>query len=412
MMMKRLLTLMFSVMLTACTVIPTSVLPAKSGATAATATATTRAAGNAVDPAIQAVIQRANNEQVDAFTRNNPSLMQDTATTSYYQELVQLNQDLATNGVTAIKLVNLDWGPIVVQSPTLAQATTFESWQTTYSDGHTEVQDRERNVYTLVQENGSWKIQSDGHPDSQLNQSGPGTPVATPGSETPAATPSPFPNVPGLRPDQSRNWSGYAATGGTFTAVTGTWVVPKSSGSPTASSGRGANVAGDATWVGIGGVRGRDLIQAGTEARVVGPGDTVYDAWIELLPQASQTVPLTVAPGDSITIAITDQGSGFWLIAFTNNTTGKQYQATEQYTSSHSSAEWIEEAPSGGRRLVPLDNFGTVRFSGGSAVEDGKTVTIAQAKAQPVTMIDRNEQPLAMPSNLGSDGSSFSVSRS
>jgi hypothetical protein len=380
--------------------------------------------------AVQAVVQHANTEQADAFARGDPTLIQDTATRSYYQEIAQANRDMAAHGVTAIKLVSLEWGPITSQGANAIQVTTFETWQTTFADSHTEVTNHERNVYTLVQENGAWRIQADDHPDAQLNQTGAVTstatvtttgavtptatvaPTTTVESVAPALTPSPLPEATGSRPGQSANWSGYAATGGTFTAVTGTWTVPRSSTvGVNGTSGRSGGIAGDATWVGIGGVNTDDLIQAGTEATVVTAGDTEYNAWVELLPHTSQPVPLVVSPGDSITVAISMGESDSWTVAFANNTTAQKYQTTVQYASSESSAEWIEEAPSGRRRLIPLDNFGTVNFSGGSTVKDGKTVTIARSGAQSITMFDRNENPLASPSSLGADGSSFSVSR-
>lgn len=30
----------------------------------------------------------------------------------------------------------------------------------------------------------------------------------------------------GIGPNQSNNWAGYIATGGTFTSVSGSWIVP------------------------------------------------------------------------------------------------------------------------------------------------------------------------------------------
>jgi hypothetical protein len=42
---------------------------------------------------------------------------------------------------------------------------------------------------------------------------------------------------------------------------------------------------------------------------------------------------------------------------------------------------------------------------------NGQSVTLAQAGAQPITMLNANAQPLAVPSTIGSDGSSFSVAR-
>ena len=122
--------------------------------------------------------------------------------------------------------------------------------------------------------------------------------------------------------------------------------------------------------------------------------------------------PLRVHAGDSIAVSITEQSADEWLIEFSNNTTGQTHQQTQQYTSSHSSAEWVEEAPSAGRGgVLPLSNFGTIQFSGGSAVKDGQSLSISGSGARAITMISDNEQALAVPSQLGEDGASFSVAR-
>jgi hypothetical protein len=60
---------------------------------------------------------------------------------------------------------------------------------------------------------------------------------------------------------------------------------------------------------------------------------------------------------------------------------------------------------------LPLDNFGTVQFNGGSTVKDGQTMSIAGTGARAITMIGDSNQPLAVPSALGDDGASFSVAR-
>src|SRR5687768_4323947 len=83
-----------------------------------------------VDPqvaAIQQVIQRANTEQSQALSMLNPSVMSDTATAGYYQQLVQTNQTLLSQGVTSIELTNLTWGLISVSGAN-ATATTAETW--------------------------------------------------------------------------------------------------------------------------------------------------------------------------------------------------------------------------------------------------------------------------------------------
>ena len=344
-----------------------------------------------VNAAIQQVIQRSNDEQVQAISSHDSSVMADTVTSDHFQELVQTNQDLLNNGVSSISLVKLEWGAIAVDGSS-ATATTFETWRTTFSDGSTD-QSRDRNDYSLVLDNGQWKIKSDAHPDQQGD---PGVGASTP----PQTQPFPFPD----NRNTSHNWSGYAATGGSYTSVTGTWTVPQFN----ADSQPGI----DAAWVGIGGVRSRDLIQAGTQQSVTGSGSTQYEAWIEMLPRSSRPVPLSVHPGDSVTVSISEQAADQWLIDFVNNTTGQTYQTTQQYSSSHSSAEWVEEAPSGGRGgVLPLDNFGTIQFSDGSTVKDGQSVNIAQAGAQAITMVGNNNQALAVPSGLSDDGAAFSVAR-
>jgi ketosteroid isomerase-like protein len=400
-----------------------------------------------VTAAIQQVIQQANAEQVKAIASGDASVMADTATADHLGELQQNNQDMADSGVTDIQLMRIEWGPITVNGNS-ATATTNETWAVHTDDGSTQVS-RDTNLYTLVQDNGAWKIQSDDHPNSAStpgsgastapngtspypSQGGfpgfpfpfvtipgdggiPGVTTTTPGQtpgttrpSTPQTSPgtstSPAPR-PGVTPSQdtSHNWSGYAATGGKFTSVTGTWTVPQVSSNGAAGVG--------ATWVGIGGVSSRDLIQAGTQETDGGSGRVQYSAWVETLPQASRPVQFAVHPGDSVTVTISEQSTNNWSIDFTNNTTGKTYHTSTRYTSSHSSAEWVVEAPSSGTGILPLDNFGNISFSNASATENGQGVNLSQAHAQPITMLGNSGQKLAVPTAIGSDGTSFSVGR-
>lgn len=155
-----------------------------------------------------------------------------------------------------------------------------------------------------------------------------------------------------------------------------------------------------------------DLIQAGTEQRLLGSGKVVYDAWIEMLPQPQQTVELNVSGGDSITTSIEQQADGSWRTSIKDNTTGRTYQSDQQYQSAISSAEWIQESPSGRRGgLLPLADFGSVSFSAASASKDAHQVSIAGAGGNAITMTDRSGSPISQPSQLSVDGSSFSVTR-
>jgi hypothetical protein len=351
--------------------------------------------------AIQQVIQRSNDEQVQAIAARDPSIMADTVTSDHYAELVQINQDLLDSGIANIQLVKLEWGAVAVNGST-ATATTFETWTTSFSDGSTD-QSRDRNDYSLVLDDGAWKISTDTHPGQAQAGGRPG-PGANPGANSQPPPQLPFPGIPDNQ-NTSHNWSGYAATGGNYTSVSGTWTVPQFNGTD-------SSFGIDAAWVGIGGVRSRDLIQAGTQQTVSGNGSTQYEAWVEMLPRASKPVPLRVHAGDSISVSIAEQSTDQWLIQFTNNTTGQTYEQPQQYTSSHSSAEWVEEAPSGGRGgVLPLSNFGNIDFSNGTTVKNGQTLTIAGANARAITMVGNNEVALAVPSKLSDDGGGFSVAR-
>jgi ketosteroid isomerase-like protein len=172
-----LLVLLIGVIAFAVTRLPTGTLsrPAQSSAPAAP-TAAAVANGVTADAttqqAIQDVIRKLDEAQAQAIASNDPNVMVPTATADFYQQQVAINQDLVNNGVTEVKLLNLEWGQISVAGNT-ATATVYETWSTTFDDGTTE-QARDRNVYTLVQENGTWKVQADDHPDQQAaGQPGP-----------------------------------------------------------------------------------------------------------------------------------------------------------------------------------------------------------------------------------------------
>jgi hypothetical protein len=156
----------------------TSTVPAAQ-ATAAQVQATAAAGAPAdatTQQAIQQTIQKVNDAQVQAIETNNPDVMSATATQEFYQEQVSTNQDLVDNGVSDIKLVNIEWGPITVNGNT-ASATDYETWSTTFQDGTTE-QSRDRNVYTLINDNGTWKVQADDHPDQQASSNSNPPPAA------------------------------------------------------------------------------------------------------------------------------------------------------------------------------------------------------------------------------------------
>jgi len=214
-----------------------------------------------------------------------------------------------------------------------------------------------------------------------------------------------YPSAPdsGVNSNESLNWAGYVSTEGSFTAVGGTWTIPSV---PSAN-----RTSADATWVGIGGVTGHNLIQAGTQAITDPNGSVRYAAWYELLPDDMQQISFPVHAGDSISVSLEESDPGTWRVSYRNNTTGDTDHLDLSYNSDHSSAEWIQEMPSSNVGTLPLDNFGSISFSEGAAAVNGVHQTIAQTGAKEVTMISRNGSVLAAPSPLGNDGASFTVSR-
>lgn len=200
------------------------------------------------------------------------------------------------------------------------------------------------------------------------------------------------------------NWAGYAATSGSYTGISGSWIVPNASGS--------GDTTADATWIGIGGVTSDDLIQVGTQNVVTPDGQVNSTAFYEMLPDASEDITnVEVNPGDSITASLNETSDGLWVVTLSDNTDGQSFSANLQYNSSLSSAEWIEEDPSDGYGQIPFDNFGTMTMTGGSAIVNGESETIAGSGAQTISMINSEGQPLTSTSALGANGSSFTVSR-
>jgi len=232
----------------------------------------------------------------------------------------------------------------------------------------------------------------------------------------------------------STNWAGYAVetnlngpTLGAVTVVAGTWTVPTVT--PGLSGSR--NAAYSATWVGIDGFEDqqldnlfsgltsqekREMIlatqtveQIGTEQDWTGRTAQYY-AWVEFYPQDSVEIRgFPVNPGDSITASVTYLGSNKFQVQLANNTQNKTYSATATFTADRYCAEWIAEAPSGGSSELPLADFGSVSFTGCSAVINGKTVPINGADWEDINMIDSNGQVKAQTSALNKTGDGFTV---
>jgi hypothetical protein len=232
-------------------------------------------------------------------------------------------------------------------------------------------------------------------------------------------------------PSTSTNWSGYAiaAPAGTVTAVSGSWIVPPVVAPPSGTSTRHKKQATQYSsfWVGIDGDNSNSVEQIGTDSDWT-PSGPVYYAWYEFYPQPSFNIPnFAVKPGDHISASVTfDVATSTFTTTITNNSTVPVTTFQKTYTPNgglpqRSSAEWIVEAPAGGS-ILPLADFGTSLWGldytgllndGCSATIGGVNGTIASSfpgsTSEQITMVTNSGVTKALPSNLSSDGTSFSV---
>ncbi len=206
----------------------------------------------------------------------------------------------------------------------------------------------------------------------------------------------------------STNWSGYVMPNGYFTEVQGSWEVPK------VNPQTNTRLQAEASWIGIGGVKSKDLIQVGTQSFADHQGKIYYYAFYEILPKVAIPLSMEVHAGDKISAQVLETSSDTWLISIRNDTTGEIFTKTLNYKSSHSSAEWIEERPieASTGEFLPLDDFQAVTFNSASATMNGRVTNLkdSTADAEPITM-RQGGIVLATPSTINSDGS-FNVTKS
>ena len=160
-------------------------------AASVTPTAAAPLAQESANVIVQQVVQRSFEQQVQAIAARNPGLVADTSTDDYNRQLTKILQDMLDSKVTAIKLLQLQWGPITVAADgASATVTTYETWEIASVYGTVEFAPA-RNDYTLVPDRGTWRIKSDAVVVGALTPV-PTTPTVTP-TPTPTVTPTPSP---------------------------------------------------------------------------------------------------------------------------------------------------------------------------------------------------------------------------
>jgi hypothetical protein len=197
----------------------------------------------------------------------------------------------------------------------------------------------------------------------------------------------------------STNWSGYAATTGTYTSVSASWTQPK-----------GTCSSGDqyaAFWVGLDGYSSSSVEQTGSEVDCIGRTAQYY-AWYEMYPGPSENYSNTVRAGDHFNASVTYLGSNKFSLYIADTTQGWSHTTTASLAgAARSSAEVIVEAPcctsSGG--ILPLTDFGTINLTNslanGGALGNAGGVT-------GITMVDNSGRDKDTISAL-SGGENFSA---
>lgn len=183
----------------------------------------------------------------------------------------------------------------------------------------------------------------------------------------------------------SSNWAGYASKG-TFSSVSASWVQPAVKCTSKASYA--------VFWVGLDGYSSNTVEQTGTSAFCSG-GKATYAGWYEFFPAFPKNFSPTVAPGDVIHASVTESG-GVYTTEISDTTHHWIGRARKTISSAQrSSAEVIAEAPSSSTGVLPLANFGTVKFTdslaNGTAIGSHSPIKITMesggvVKAQPGTL--------------------------
>jgi hypothetical protein len=176
---------------------------------------------------------------------------------------------------------------------------------------------------------------------------------------------SPLPALAGTI--STTNWSGYIATGATFSSVSASWVVP------TVTCTKGKKYF--AAWVGLDGFSSRTTLeQIGTDSDCAA-GTPRYYAWDEMYPAAPFVLAKLVTAGDQMNASVVVTTATTFALTIADATKGwTRTFAKTLATAKRSSAEIIQEAAccSAGGAVLPLANFGKINVTNASV--DGSPI--------------------------------------
>jgi uncharacterized repeat protein (TIGR02543 family) len=211
----------------------------------------------------------------------------------------------------------------------------------------------------------------------------------------------------------SSNWAGYVDTGGTFSTVSGKWVVPTAT----------CNTSGDqyaVQWVGIDGYGSSTVEQDGTTTDCIGTTAS-YGAWYEMYGDANvnsgysvnlPTNTYPVAPGNAMSASVS-YAAGEWTLDIADTSVGWTFSiviATPSPPPAQASAEWIAEDPgicNPTCAIGSLADFGTVTFTNASVTSNGTTGSITSDGVTAIEITDGSNVVMAAPGVLNGAGTSF-----
>ena len=203
---------------------------------------------------------------------------------------------------------------------------------------------------------------------------------------------------------RSSNWSGYAAhlpRKGVYHSVSASWVQPRARCGKSAGTQQFA-----AFWVGLDGfqVNAKSVEQTGTDSDCNGTTPRYY-GWFEMFPKAPVFFKNPLQPGDHISASVTFSGVEKYTLVLTDATRHWTHTIIRRVPNlARSSAEVITEAPSSTTGVLPLANFGTVRFN---LIRVNGALLSKQTPSR-IIIVNASNQPEDSTSAIGNAGGAFS----
>lgn len=151
------------------------------------------------------------------------------------------------------------------------------------------------------------------------------------------------------------NWGGYAASGGKYTKITGTWKEPVANCT--------ANHDLYAPWLGLDGYGDQTVEQTGVQTSCRS-GHPVDSGWYEMYPAPPKYFSSRVSTGDTIRATVIFAGGNSYSLTLQDVTKGWKHTVHKSLSARNASAEAIIEAPGGFPGLPNGVKFSNVTVNG------------------------------------------------